>query len=70
MNYQPLPALIPIARSKAMTGIPRSTAYKLGAEGKLDLRKIGNTTYITGDSLRAFMATLPAAVLRAPKAAA
>ncbi|MEO3475768.1 hypothetical protein AAFN86_28210 [Roseomonas sp. CAU 1739] len=60
-----LPALIPISQSKPITGIARSTAYRLGAEGKLDLRKIGATTYITADSLRALIASLPIAKVAA-----
>lgn len=60
-----LPALIPISQSKQYTGIARSTAYRLGAEGKLDLRKIGSTTYITADSVRALIASLPVAKIAA-----
>jgi hypothetical protein len=70
MSPTTLPALIPISQSKQYTGIARSTAYRLAGDGLLDLRKIGTTTYITADSLRAFLASLPAAVVRPAKVAA
>lgn len=35
-----------------VAGISRSQAYKLVAEGKLELRKIGASSLITADSLR------------------
>lgn len=42
-----------------MTGIGRTTLFKLIAEGKLDARKIGRRTLITDESLKKFIADLP-----------
>ncbi|ODT43463.1 MAG: hypothetical protein ABS59_23385 [Methylobacterium sp. SCN 67-24] len=49
--------LIPVQQS----GFPRSTTYKLLAEGKLKAVKVGSRTYIRQSDLDAFMASLPLA---------
>lgn len=46
-------------------GIPsRSAIYRLFNAGSLTPQKIGGTTVIDGDQLRAFMANLPGAPVR------
>lgn len=49
------------------TGLPRTTIYELLGAGKLDGRKVGRRTIITGDSVRQYLADLPKANIRAPK---
>lgn len=65
-----LPALIPVPRVKDVLGIPRTTAYRLAAEGRLRMVKIASSSFITRESAEAFLATLSDAHLRPAKAAA
>lgn len=65
-----LPALIPVPRVKDVLGIPRTTAYRLAAEGRLRMVKIESSSFITGESAAAFLASLPIAQLSPAKAAA
>jgi hypothetical protein len=68
-SLQPEAARIPTA--VVLTGISRSAIYRLAGEGHIRLLKIGNRTLVDMVSLRAHLASLPAAKLRAakPKAA-
>ncbi len=50
-------------------GLGRTRLYALIAEGKIEARRCGGRTLIPADSLRAFLAGLPAAAIR-PKLAA
>jgi excisionase family DNA binding protein len=50
--------------------VPRSTAYRLIADGKLDARKLGKRIMVTEASLSAFLRDLPPAQIRAPRAKA
>ncbi len=50
-------------------GVSRSGLYRAAASGQIRLLKLGHTTLVDLASMRAFMATLPAASLRAPKQA-
>jgi excisionase family DNA binding protein len=49
------------------TGLPRTTIYELIGSGKLDARKVGRRTIITGESLRQYLEALPPANIRASK---
>lgn len=53
-----------IPDASAATGIGRTTLYYLIGEGKIEARKVGNRTIIPADSLRAYIASLPAADIR------
>lgn len=46
-------------------GVRRTTLYRLIAEGQIEARSLGGRTVIPADSLRAFVASLPAAPIRA-----
>jgi excisionase family DNA binding protein len=59
-----------IADASKVTGIGRTTIYGLIGAGKLDARKAGGRTLITGESLRAFIASLPPAEIRTGQTAA
>jgi hypothetical protein len=50
-----------IADTMKITGLGRTTLYELIGAKKLDARKCGNRTLITAESLRSFLANLPAA---------
>ncbi len=50
-------------------GIGRTRLYALIAEGKIEARACGGRTLIPADSLRAFLASLPAAPIRKKAAA-
>jgi excisionase family DNA binding protein len=57
-------------RPKAVTahyGIHRSSLYRALAEGKIKAVKAGRTVLIDGESVRAYLASLPPAVFRAPR---
>ena len=56
-------------RPKAVTahyGIHRSSLYRALAEGKIVAVKAGRSILIDGASLRAYLASLPRAVFKAP----
>jgi hypothetical protein len=60
-------ARIPVA--VAVSGLSRSTLYRLAAEGRITLRKAGRTTLVDIASVRAFLAGLPRATIRPPRRA-
>ncbi len=49
------------------SGIGTTKLYELIGLGILDARKAGRRTLITAESLRAYLATLPPATIRAPR---
>jgi len=51
------------------SGITRTRLYELIGAGALEARKCGRQTLITAESLRRYIAELPPAQIRAPKAA-
>lgn len=55
-----------IADTRARFGIPRSTQYRLAAAGHIRMIKLGRTTLVDFASVRAFLASAPAAALRSP----
>ncbi len=55
-----------IADCRARFGIPRSTLYRLAAAGHVRMVKLGRTTLVDFASVRAFLASAPAAALRSP----
>ncbi len=57
-------ARIPIACQ--LYGLSRSGIYRLAADGHIRLVKLGGSTLVDCNSIRAFMAALPAASVRAP----
>lgn len=48
-----------IEGAMSVTGLGKTRLYELIADGKLDARKDGRRTLITGDSIRAYIANLP-----------
>ncbi len=60
-----------IADAVKVSGIGRTTLYELIGAGKIEARKAGNRTLIPADLLRAYIASLPPATIRAgqPRAA-
>jgi hypothetical protein len=59
-----------IADATKISGLGRSTIYAAIGTGKLDARKAGGRTLITAQSLRDFIANLPAADIRVGRNAA
>jgi excisionase family DNA binding protein len=57
-----------IAAACARWGLSRSGIYRLAAEGHIRLVKLGGSTLVDCDSVREFMASLPAASVRARRA--
>lgn len=64
------PLAVTIPGAAQMSGLGRSRIYELIGEGTLEARKAGRRTLIMTDSLRAYLSTLPAATIRAPRKAA
>lgn len=54
-----LPALVRMAKCKAVFGFSPGTAYREAARGRLVLRKLGTATYIETASALALIAGLP-----------
>jgi predicted DNA-binding transcriptional regulator AlpA len=63
-----VPEFARLRDTTARYGISRSGIYRHAALGDIRLVKLGNATLVDLASVRAFMARLPAATLRAPKA--
>ena len=59
-----------IADAVKASGIGHTTIYELIGAKKLDARKAGKRTLITGDSLRSYIANLPVADIRMIRKAA
>ncbi len=68
MNMQPL--AFTIEGTTQATGLPRTTIYELLGQGKLQARKAGRRTLILAESVQAYLESLPAATIAAPKRAA
>jgi hypothetical protein len=62
MNEQPL--AYRVDEAERTLGLGRTKLYHLIAAGLLDARKAGSRTIITGESLRAYLASLPKADIR------
>jgi excisionase family DNA binding protein len=56
-----IPRYAPIPRAIEITGLGRSTIYKLAGQGKLRLIKAGGRTLVDMDHAMQWMATLPPA---------
>ncbi len=64
------PEMAPLPRITAIYGIPRSTLYRLAADGRIRFVKLGRSTLVDAASVRNFLATLPEARIGAQKVAA
>ncbi len=63
MNYNPnTPAaeMVPLPRAPQVFGLSRSAFYRLAADGKIRMVKMGGRTLVDASTVRAFLATLPA----------
>ena len=58
------PLTVPLPQAPAITGRSRSAIYRAAAEGKIRLVKLGRSTLVDMDSVRAFIASLPTATIR------
>jgi excisionase family DNA binding protein len=64
------PEAVPLPRATAVFGLSRSTLYRLAGEGRIRFLKVGRSTLVDAASVRQFLATLPAATIRAERKAA
>jgi excisionase family DNA binding protein len=55
---------LPVADAVRASGLSRSTLYRLLAAGDLRAIKVGRKTLILAESLRAYLAAAPAAIIR------
>jgi excisionase family DNA binding protein len=65
----PEPLTVNIAEAERITGLGHRTLYRELAAGRLQAVKRGRTTLIKMDSIRAYLASLPAATFRQERAA-
>ena len=63
------PEMVPLPRAPQVFGLSRSGLYRLAAEGRIKMVKMGARTLVDAASVRAFLAGLPAADFSAGKAA-
>jgi hypothetical protein len=68
MNHEPLAYRVDDA--KRILGLGGTKIYELIGKGVLDARKAGARTLITGESLRAYVASLPKANITTGREAA
>jgi excisionase family DNA binding protein len=64
MNYRPQPTaaeMAPLPHVPGLFGLSRSRLYRLAAEGRIRMVKVGSRTLVDCASVRAFLATLPEA---------
>jgi hypothetical protein len=61
------PLALPIPDAQRVSGLSRSEIYRRLAAGDLCAVKSGSRTLVLMDSLRAHLASLPAATFRAPR---
>ncbi len=64
------PEMVPLPRAPAIFGLSRSGLYRLAADGRIRMVKIGARTLVDAASVRAFLATLPAAQISGAREAA
>jgi hypothetical protein len=65
----PLPEMAPINQATRLAGLSRSSIYREATAGNIRLVKYRRSTLVDMASLRQFLASLPTATLRAPRAA-
>ena len=63
----PTPISYTIDDTRGVLGIGRSRIYELIGEGKLTAVKSGSRTLVLADSVRSYVASLPAADIRTAK---
>ncbi len=64
------PEMVPLPRAPAIFGLSRSGLYRLAAERRIRMVKVGARTLVDAASVRAFLATLPAAQVGTQREAA
>lgn len=64
---QTLPEMVALPRAPDVFGISRRELYRLAGEGRIRFLKNGRATLVDAASVRAFLATLPTATIRAPR---
>jgi excisionase family DNA binding protein len=55
---------LPVADATRVSGLSRSTLYRLLATGEVKAIKVGRRTLIVAETLRAYLAAAPVAVIR------
>ena len=58
------PEMVPLPRAPGIFGLSRSALYRLAADGRIRMVKMGARTLVDAASVRAFLATLPALEVR------
>jgi excisionase family DNA binding protein len=53
------PLLRPVKKTARRLGIGVSTTWKLIADGKLEVKRIGRRTLVTNDSIKRFLESVP-----------
>jgi hypothetical protein len=58
--YRHLPPLVHMAKARVF-GLPRSTLYRLAAQGRITIRKVGRSSYVETASIVRLISELPKA---------
>jgi len=61
IGTSPLPPLVRVAKAPDDLGLARSTLYRLAAEGRITIRKIGTSSYVETESVLKLIKELPIA---------
>ncbi len=64
-----VPEMVPLPRAPAIFGLSRSNLYRLASEGRIRMVKVASRTLVDAASVRAFLASLPAARIGKQEAA-
>jgi hypothetical protein len=67
-HYALEPLALPIPAAVRVSGLSRSAIYREASAGHIRLMKLGRSTLVDMASVRVFLATLPDAQLRMPRA--
>ena len=54
-----VPEMVPLPRAPGVFGLSRSNLYRLAADGRIRMVKMGARTLVDAGSVRSFLATLP-----------
>jgi len=67
MSEQPQVEYASIRQAMALFALSRNGLYRLAAQGRIRMVAHGNRTLVAVDSVRGYLASLPAPKLRSPK---
>ena len=55
IDFDSLPALLPVPKAAKLLGLSRASAYRHAAAGELPTRRLGGRVYVVTSKLQAFI---------------